>query len=187
MPDSDLGAELEVETSSSTSNNVQQLNRRCSYEEVVHQDDEDERMEQDQQGSLAESAVSSGSNNSEHSLVLLTQWALILQEITDDNDKDKDEHPERNVQKSRSYSCCLCKKFDALKSEFVRLESLFHEVVDLHQEAEEHEELTTELARCVKMVGDSLRSGISIQVSNPSDEIKQKAIFLVAQIQEVHR
>ena len=159
MPD--LGAELEVET---TSNNVKQLNRRCSYEEVVHHDEQDEPMDED----VPDDQVQP--NNLEHSLVLLTKWALILQEITAEFEQD-------NPKVS-----CLCRKFEALRTEFVRLEALFHEVIDLDEEDD-----LTELTKCVKIVGDALRSGISIQISNPSDDVRNKANYLVAQICDVHR
>ena len=132
-----LGAEVQVEN---------KISRRCSYEEMVHEEFE---VELQSPGS----ALASNLDANEiwyNAVTRVTQWAITLQEVAD----------ERKNLAAQNSSKCLCHKAAAIVQKLQNLTQFL--VCEDHEAPKASQD---DLILCVDDVQSALRAGVSIQVN----------------------
>merc|ERR1711874_609032 len=145
-----LGAEVQVEN---------KIARRCSYEEMVHEDTEDVLVPTSGDRSHP------GSDDIWYQAVLrMTQWALTLQEV----------HDERSRSNIISSKKCLCHKASAIGQKLAHLTNVM-----LHQDASDSQQDQFDLMKTVDDVQSALRAGVSIQISKPHEAVIGKTVSVV--------
>ena len=130
-----LGAEVQVEN---------KIARRCSYEEMVHEDYQDIPLPP---------ACGSGQvlDHWYASVTRVTQWAITLQEVADER---------KNL--ANLSSKCLCNKAAAIVQ---KLQNLMQFLICEENSAEDNSSTAQDdLSLCVDDVQSALRAGVSIQV-----------------------
>ena len=132
-----LGAEVSVEN---------KISRRCSYEEMVHEEFEVELQ------SPGSSANLDANEIWYNAVTRVTQWAITLQEVAD----------ERQNLTANINSKCLCHKAAAIVQKLQNLTQLL--IGDDHNSAPNA--VQDDLILCVDDVQSALRAGVSIQVKN---------------------
>lgn len=145
-----LGAEVQVEN---------KIARRCSYEEMVHEDTE-------------EVPVPTSSDQSHHgsddiwyqAVLRMTQWALTLQEVYDERSRS-------NIISSKK---CLCHKASAIGQKLTHLTNVL-----LHQDTSDSQPDQFDLMKTVDDVQSALRAGVSIQISKPHEAVIGKTVSVV--------
>jgi len=145
-----LGAEVQVEN---------KIARRCSYEEMVHEDTEDVLVP------TSSDRSHHGSDDIWYQAVLrMTQWALTLQEVYDERSRS-------NIINSKK---CLCHKASAIGQKLAHLTNVL-----LHQDASDSQPDQFDLMKTVDDVQSALRAGVSIQISKPHEAVIGKTVSVV--------
>ena len=147
-----LGAEVQVEN---------KIARRCSYEEMVHEDPDDHDL--DMMTSSGDLAMSSSHPPSpeelwKQSALKITQWAITLQEIFNER--------EQNVQASFLNNKCLCHKATNIVRRLIRLENamIYNNEGKINDDDDETTSNYNDHSAILEEVQSALRAGISIQV-----------------------
>ncbi len=161
MPE--VGAELEIESDSTP-----MLQRRVSYEEVVHVQEEDDELE----------APLNASSSLRQCLVVLTRWALSLQQINEDDASDST---------STAHSSCLCEKAEQIENQLKMLEILFDAIVAGEEINDDVKHVMFHLSSAMTKMQEALRAGVSIRLNRVDAEIRAKAAFLVGELGDVRR
>lgn len=145
-----LGAEVQVEN---------KIARRCSYEEMVHEDYQDIPLPP---------ACGSGQvlDHWYASVTRVTQWAITLQEVADER---------KNL--ANLSSKCLCHKAAAIVQ---KLQNLMQFLICEENSAEDNSSTAQDdLSLCVDDVQSALRAGVSIQISKPNEAVITKSSSVV--------
>jgi len=159
-----LGAEVQVEN---------KIARRCSYEEMVHEDTEEVPV-----------PTGNGYGDQSHAsddiwyqaVLRMTQWAITLQEV----------HDERSRGSIISSKKCLCHKASAIGQKLTHLATLL--LNQLQQEDASSGNKTDsaqqlhqdfDLMKIVDDVQSALRAGVSIQISKPHEAVISKTVSVV--------
>jgi len=142
-----LGAEVQVEN---------EIARRCSYEEMVHEDYQDIPLPP---------ACGSGQvlDHWYASVTRVTQWAITLQEVADER---------KNL--ANLSSKCLCHKAAAIVQ---KLQNLMQFLIC--ENTNEDNSAQDDLILCVDDVQSALRAGVSIQISKPNEAVITKSSSVV--------
>ncbi len=137
-----IGAEVHIPIDGSTTSR-QKLSRRCSYEEMVHEDNADQGHDlQDENGDSVD--------EQHESLIKITQWALILQEVIH----------ERSALAVPSSSKCLCPKAKAITQKL----SVLAAQLDQEDQSGIDNETHSGIRITLDEVQSLLRAGVTIQV-----------------------
>lgn len=164
MLDLQLGAEVQVEN---------RITRRCSYEEMVHEEDTEFDFGMTS-GLLTSSSASLMENYSskedlwKQCILKITQWAMILQEIFDER--------EISANLILMNSKCLCQKSSSICQRLNRLE---YSLIDFLIDSNEDTPSEDDLIQIVEEVQTALRAGVSIQISKPNEAVIQKSSSIV--------
>lgn len=157
-----LGAEVQVEN---------KIARRCSYEEMVHEDPDDHDLVMMTSADLT-SMTSNPPSPEElwrQSALKITQWAITLQEIFNDRE-------EQNNVPSFLNNKCLCHKASNIVRRLIRLEKamttmMIYENGKINDDTSNNDDHTAILEE----VQSALRAGISIQISKPNEAVIELA------------
>jgi len=158
-----LGAEVQVEN---------KIARRCSYEEMVHEDPDDHDLDMmTSSGDLAMSSSHSPSPEElwKQSALKITQWAITLQEIFNER--------EQNVQASFLNNKCLCHKATNIVRRLIRLENamIYNNEGKINDDDDETTSNYNDHSAILEEVQSALRAGISIQISKPNEAVIELA------------
>ena len=152
-----------------------ELYRRCSYEEIIHTEEEAPLGADEDVAMLdVDGGFDQASPPSRKCLVMLTQWALTLQEVYEDR--------ENSTLKPESTKC-LCHRADRMAEEMKALETCFIGVIEAadrlgHRAGVKQQDLSESMAK----MRETLRSHVSISISNPSLVVRQQSNFLVQEM-----
>jgi len=159
-----LGAEVQVEN---------KIARRCSYEEMVHEDTEEVPV-----------PTGNGYGDQSHAsddiwyqaVLRMTQWAITLQEV----------HDERSRGSIISSKKCLCHKASAIGQKLTHLATLLLNQLQQEDASSGNNSDSTQqlhqdfdLMKIVDDVQSALRAGVSIQISKPHEAVISKTVSVV--------
>ena len=172
-----------------------ELSRRVSYEEMVHEYEEDqETASEDAKNKCTKKncdSVLSDSPSMEKCLIALTQWALTLQHVSEELQAEK---PEYGPSNPSEVTRCLCAKADNVMQALKKVESNYYEVIETCDNAVVNPDLQDIQSRSVrdltehaKLVQGLLRSAVSIQISRPNDDIKNRSTYIVGEVCDVRQ
>lgn len=152
-----LGAEVQVEN---------KISRRCSYEEMVHEDHEEVLMPE-----LSDKCIGDADDQQQgiwyQAVLRVTQWAITLQEINDER-LTMGHHPVTHK--------CLCHKASNIGQKLNHLTSF---MLQLSEARDDDTDGSIDLIQVVDDVQSALRAGVSIQISKPSEAVMTKAVSVV--------
>jgi hypothetical protein len=148
----------------------QDLTRRVSYEEMVHED----VMEEDDQngGSISDQegkeTITFEEDAVEQCLIHVTEWALTLQEVAEARKNDW-----RMALTLPPPAKCLCAKAHLLCGNFRKLEMSIMVAI-------EDKSKTEAMLKCAESVLQQLRTSVSIAVTRPNHNVSATALAAVA-------
>lgn len=150
----------------------QRLSRRCSYEEVVH----DDQFEEDQQQQLVNDTLQM--SEWYQCVLRVTQWALTLQEVYEERHLQQQsamESCDQSLSLSGQQYKCLCGKARSLGKKLANLAQRLSSATQDDGQPRQMGEMT----RLVDDVQAALRAGVTIQVSKPRPPVISRANSVV--------
>ena len=143
------------------------LLERCLYEEMIHDDEEDDVLLQGGEDSPS----------LERCLVALTQWALMLQEVQEDREEGGLDPAVK----------CQCERARSLLDGLREMEKRYMDVIAYldGRGSEDVDAAVGSLQDLVAKMQERLRLHVSISVSQPSHAVRSKSLFLVEEVCDV--
>ena len=143
------------------------LARRCSYEEMVHDDSDEVNFPSN--GHHSDANHASSDDLWYQAVLRITQWAITLQEVQE----------ERNRGSFITSKKCLCHKASTIGQKLTHLTNVLQNYQAGSSSDSNNVQQDFDLQKIVEDVQSALRAGVSIQISKPHEAVISKTVSVV--------